>query len=118
MFTTHAQTEGTEVMFSGGLRNACDQGRFESDEQSRLQRRWTYTSWTTVEGEPPEGPDFFIDDNVKFQIKSAMDANRAVFWHEHIGSNQYRLRIRANDPENDKQWWVHDSRTNTIRPFS
>lgn len=47
-----------------------------------------------------------------------MDANRAVFVHEHIGSNQYRLRIRANDPENDKQWFVHDSRTNTIRAHS
>jgi hypothetical protein len=60
-------------------------------------------------------PKFPVADGVKFQIKSAMDAHRAVFSHEHIGSNQFRLRIRANDPDNNKQWFVHDSRTKTIR---
>jgi len=44
-----------------------------------------------------------------------MVQNRALFWHEHIGGYQYRLRIRDNNPYNNKQWWRFDSRTKTIR---
>jgi hypothetical protein len=41
-----------------------------------------------------------LGDGVKFQIKSQMKTNRALFWREHIGANQFRLRIRDNNPEN------------------
>jgi hypothetical protein len=56
-----------------------------------------------------------LNDGVKFQIKSMMKENRALFYSEHIGGNQYRLRIRDNNPEDDKQWFVFDRRTHTIR---
>jgi hypothetical protein len=47
-----------------------------------------------------------------------MASNRALFWHEHIGGHQYRLRIRDNNPENNKQWWTFDSRTKTLRAWA
>jgi len=59
-----------------------------------------------------------LKDGVKFQIKSRMSGNRALFRHEHIGHHQYRLRIRNNMPWNDKQWFVFDHRTRTIRASS
>jgi hypothetical protein len=60
-------------------------------------------------------PRYPLRDGVKFQIKSSMKTNRALFYHEHIGSYQYRLRIQNNNPYNIKQWWVFDWRTKTIR---
>lgn len=47
-----------------------------------------------------------------------MSGNRALFWNEHIGGNQFRLRISNNNPRNNKQWWAFDSRTRTIRALS
>jgi hypothetical protein len=44
-----------------------------------------------------------------------MNGGRALFVSEHIGSNQYRLRIRNNEPEDIKQWFVFDWRTKSIR---
>jgi hypothetical protein len=46
-----------------------------------------------------------------------MKGNKALFWAEHIGGHQYRLRIQAHDPENKKQWFIFDSRTRTVRPI-
>jgi len=57
-------------------------------------------------------------DGAKFQIKSRMLGNKALFWYEHLGSNQYNLRIRTNDPEQENQWWTFDSRTHTIRAWN
>jgi hypothetical protein len=54
-------------------------------------------------------------DGVLFQIKSLMKGRRALFYSEHIGSGQYRLRIRNNKPKDNKQWFVFDWRTKTIR---
>jgi len=54
----------------------------------------------------------------KFQIKTRMQYNRAVYWAEHIGSYQYRLRIRNTNAGDNKQWFVFDSRTNTIRAWA
>jgi len=56
-----------------------------------------------------------LGDNVRFQIKSQMKYHRALFYKEHIGGQQYRLRIRDNNPENVKQWWIFNRRTRTIR---
>jgi hypothetical protein len=47
-----------------------------------------------------------------------MTGGRALFWSEHIGGNQFRLRIRNNNPADSKQWFVFDSRTHTIRAWS
>jgi hypothetical protein len=63
-------------------------------------------------------PRYPLADGVKFQIKSRMPSNRALFWHEHIGSSQFRLRIRDNNPENNRQWWTFDDRTKTIRAWA
>jgi len=56
-----------------------------------------------------------LNDNVKFQIKTKGVGNRALFYHEHIGSNQYLLRVRDDDPGDILQWWVFDWRTKTVR---
>ena len=47
-----------------------------------------------------------------------MAQSRAIFWHEHIGAGQYRLRIRNTNPANNRQWFIHDSRTHTIRSWA
>jgi hypothetical protein len=60
-------------------------------------------------------PRYPLRDGVRFQIKSQMKGNRAVFYSEHIGAHNYRLRIRNNYPEDIKQWWVFDWRTRSIR---
>ena len=62
-------------------------------------------------------PKYPLSDGVKFQIRSRMHGNKALFWHEHIGGYQYRLRIQAHDPVNKRQWWIFNSRTRTIRPI-
>jgi len=63
-------------------------------------------------------PAYPLASGVKFQIKSRMPSNRALYHAEHIGGHQYRLRIRDNNPENNKQWWTFDDRTKTIRAWS
>jgi hypothetical protein len=57
-----------------------------------------------------------LNDGVEFQIRSNMDSGRALIWREHIGGNQYRLRIRDNSPWDSKQWFIFDKRSRTIRP--
>ena len=54
-------------------------------------------------------------DGRKFQIRTHLRSKRAIFWHERWAGNQYRLRIRDSNPENNRQWFIFDSRTNTIR---
>jgi hypothetical protein len=56
-----------------------------------------------------------LSNGVRFQIKSKMAGNKAVKMHEHIGGYQYRLRIQNNNPYDNKQWWVYDWRTKSIR---
>jgi hypothetical protein len=63
-------------------------------------------------------PTYPLKDGIKFQIKSRMPTHRALFWHEHIGGNQFRLRIRDNMPDNLKQWFTFDSRSRTIRAYA
>ena len=58
-----------------------------------------------------------IADKIKFQIKSQMKENRALFYAEDIGASQFRLRIQDSNPEDKRQWFVFDSRTHTIRAF-
>jgi len=60
-------------------------------------------------------PRYPLRNGLKFQIKSRMSTNRALFVAEHIGSHQYRLRIQNNNPYDIKQWFVFDWRTRSIR---
>lgn len=76
-----------------------------------------YQGWT-VSAEAKKFPKYPLADGVKFQIKTKMSGNRAIFWSEQIGGDQYDVRIRDNFPRDSKQWWVFDSRTKTIRAFS
>lgn len=62
-------------------------------------------------------PKYPLANGVKFQIRSRMHGNKALFWWEHIGGHQYRTRIQAHDPTNKRQWWTFDSRTRTVRPI-
>jgi hypothetical protein len=59
-----------------------------------------------------------LKDGRRFQIKTRMRGHRALFWHEHIGGGQYRLRIHNNNSRNNRQWWIFDSRTKTIRAWA
>lgn len=60
-------------------------------------------------------PRYPLRNGLKFQIKSRMSTNRALFVSEHIGSYQYRLRIQNNNPYDIKQWFLFDWRTRSIR---
>jgi hypothetical protein len=60
-------------------------------------------------------PRYPLRDGIKFQIKTQMKSGRALFYAEHIGSHQYRLRIQNNNPYNNKQWFVFDWRTRSFR---
>jgi len=59
-----------------------------------------------------------VASGVRFQIRSRMAHHRSLFWHEHIGSSQFRLRIRDHNPTNWNQWWAFDRRTNSIRAWN
>jgi len=59
-----------------------------------------------------------IADGTRFQIKSNMAGFRALFWNEHIGGGQYRLRIRNDSCKNNRQWFTFDKRSRTIRAYA
>lgn len=44
-----------------------------------------------------------------------MAGNKQVFWNEHIGGGQYRLRIQNSNANNKRAWWIFDTRTSTMR---
>lgn len=47
-----------------------------------------------------------------------MASFRALYWNEHVGGNQFRLRIRDNKPRDPRQWFVFDYRTRTVRAWN
>jgi hypothetical protein len=47
-----------------------------------------------------------------------MTGGKALFWSEAMGRNQYRLRIRETNPGDNKQWFVFDQRTKSIRTMA
>jgi len=55
-----------------------------------------------------------ISSNKKFQIVTRMRSKRVLYYNEHIGSAQFRLRIRKPKGDN-REWWVYDSKTQSIR---
>lgn len=57
-----------------------------------------------------------MKNGVKFILKSAMKGRREIFWNEHLGNNEYKLRIQNSNANNQRAWFVIDSRTKTIRP--
>lgn len=59
-----------------------------------------------------------LGSGVKFQIRSRMKESRPLYMAEHIGSNQWRLRIQDHNPVDKRQWFVFDARTNTVRSHS
>lgn len=67
---------------------------------------------------PFKYPPYPIGDRKRFQIKSRMSGNRALFWREHIGGNQFRVRIQDNNPASSNQWWAFDTRTRTVRAWT
>lgn len=56
-----------------------------------------------------------VRDGIRMQIKSRMGGNRALFYERNIGRGQFMLRIRNNTPRDNRQWFVFDSRTRSIR---
>lgn len=44
-----------------------------------------------------------------------MSGNRQLFWNEHIGGGQYRLRIQNSNANNKRAWFIFDIRTRTMR---
>jgi hypothetical protein len=63
-------------------------------------------------------PPYPLGDRVRFQLKSRMSGNRALFWRNHVGGNQFRTYIQDNNPADSKQWWSFDTRTKSIRAFA
>jgi hypothetical protein len=77
-------------------------------------------SWTVDRTLPKKivFPPYPLGDRVKFQLKSRMTGNRALFWNNHIGGNRFRTYIQDNNPEDKRQWFTFDSRTKTIRAWA
>jgi hypothetical protein len=65
-----------------------------------------------------EYPPYPLGNGVKFQIKSRMEGNRALYWNTKIAGDQFRAFIRDNNPADTRQWWTFDSRTHTVRAFA
>lgn len=57
-------------------------------------------------------------NGVRFQIKSRMATFRALYWNEHTGGNQFKLRIRNNKPKDARQWFVWDYRSRSVRAWN
>lgn len=47
-----------------------------------------------------------------------MPEGRALYFAEHIGSYQYRMRVHDHRPADDSQWWTFDKRTHSIRAWT
>jgi len=56
-----------------------------------------------------------LKNGVKFLIKSKMSGEKALYWNEPIGNDQFRLRIQNSNAHNQRAWFMFDSRTATIR---
>jgi hypothetical protein len=41
-------------------------------------------------------------DGIKFQLRTKMGSARSLFWHNHIGGNQFMLRIHGHEPFNPR----------------
>jgi hypothetical protein len=114
--------------FNGSRRNIRDLGRRCLDVHGNSDSQHRHVIWYKCHNGRNQGwyidrkgynyPKYPLRNGVKFQIRSRMSSHRSLFWHEHIGGNQFRLRIRDHDPENNRQWFVFDSRTNTIRALA
>jgi hypothetical protein len=63
-------------------------------------------------------PNQPLRDGVKFQIKNTGNRRMALHWKEHIGGHQFRLRIWHNNAGDNRQWFVFDRRTRSIRAWS
>jgi len=59
-----------------------------------------------------------LNDTKKFQIRTVLQENRVITIWEHIGNNQYYLRLRDHLPGDKRQWFKFDHRTRTIRPIT
>jgi len=113
--------------FNGNRRNIRDQGIRCLDVHGNSDSNRRHVHWYKchkglnqawlIDRKGFNYPDYPLANGVKFQIRSRMKGNKALFWKEHIGGGQYRLRIQAHDPENKRQWWFFDSRTRTVRPL-
>jgi len=91
-------TDGNKLVWYKKHNNAAQRWKIDTTE-------WKWTEYP-------------LPDGVEFQLRTRMKSHRALFWYEHIGSDQYRLRIRDHAPWDNNQWWVFDTRTHTIRPSS
>ena len=63
-------------------------------------------------------PRYPLGNSKRFQIRSLMKDRRSLYVAEHIGHHQYRLRIQNFNPYDNKQWFVFDWRTKSIRQWS
>lgn len=57
-------------------------------------------------------------DGIRFQIRTLMRSKRVIYWADHIGGGQHLLRIRKSNFRNNRQWFVFDWRTHTIRAWA
>jgi hypothetical protein len=116
------------MWFGGSRRNVRFYGKVCLDVHGGVNRhnRWVI-SWTCHNG---LNQAWYVDQNTysyprqpladgqRFQIKSRMSGFRALYWNEHIGGGQYRLRIRNDQCKNNRQWFTFDKRTRTVRAFA
>lgn len=64
-------------------------------------------------------PRYPLRDGRRFQIKTRMSGNRALYAAENRGGHNGRLlRIRDSAPWDNAQWFAFDWRTKTIRMYA
>jgi hypothetical protein len=56
--------------------------------------------------------------STRFMIRTHMRGNRVLYWNEHIGHGDYRLRIRTARNDVGREWWIYHPQTQTIRLYS
>ena len=114
--------------FDGNVQNIRDLGKRCLDVHGGVNADKRHIIWWSCHNGANQGwlidqkgadtPKQPLASGVKFQIRSKMADNRALFYAEALDNNQYRLRIQDFNPDDKTQWWVFDARTHTIRAFS
>jgi len=114
----------------GYKRNIQNNGKYCLDVHGNSDSERRHVHWWSCHNGANQGwsidkkvykmkyPPYPLRDGIKFQIKSRMTGNRALFWKNHIGGNQYRTYIQDNNPMDNRQWFTFDWRTKTIRAYA
>jgi len=121
-FQGQSQTWRYQPGRSGNLRNEADKCLdvvYGKDTPNNHMCTWVChghlnQGWT-LHKIPEFKPNYPLDNKVVFHIRTGMNSKRAIEVKEHVGANQYILRMADYDPIEENQQFMFDSRTKSIR---